>query len=404
MATITPFRPIRLNLSEPGSLVFIRPQAESVTGASGLTPLKALLEAGARVKPETPEGQIRAYMEIRLSLASMLDKGQLWRETTPAIYVYEVSHKSYQQTGIWAQASLNDYREGRIKIHELTLDDSTRRIRNYRQHTGLEGSPVLLAHTPDNAISRIIKTTKKHKPEVSYKDMSSVHRIWKINDPGILDQLAGSFSGIATVYLADGHHRLESAGLLAEEQRRNGLPVYDTISALYMPLDELRIERFDRVVIPEKEIDELALFWQLIRHFHLRESTGNLPVAPKKVHRMGMYLNGKWYHLLCKKHTYEQMEQSRTLDAAILQERVLAPFFDIQDPKTDSRLKCTGGEKAQDEIDAILCSHPHAIVFTLCPVTIDQLISVADAGGVLPPKSTWIVPKIPYGLLIQQHE
>ena len=406
MAVILPFRPLRPNPLYADQLVFTKPQAESVSGDNtkegGLKPLKTLLETGARQRPETPEGQEMAYQDIKDTLQSLLEKDQLNREKSPCIYIYEVVHKTYRQTGVWALTALEDYRKGDIKIHELTFDDSVRRLKNYRANTRLEGSPILLTYPPNMIINRIIIETKASRPKATLGNKHGLHRLWKIEEMEIQQKLIEAFSEVKTVYLADGHHRIESANKLALEQKENGGAVYDTISSLYMAADQLRIEEYDRVVIPKKPVEKTWLLKKLNKHFHISESAGNHPVQPNGQHDIGMCIDGKWYQLLAKPHTYENKNQADNLGAAILQEQVLTPVFNICDPKTDTRLRCAGGEKAMEEIDTIFLSHPDAIAFTVCPLTVDQLIRAADAGHTLPPKSTWIVPKIPYGLIICQ--
>jgi len=408
MARIQPFKPIRPNPLFADQLVFTRPQAESVSGDytrdGGLKPLKTLLETGARLRPETPEGQAMAYQDIRETLKNLLDKEQVWCEEMPGIYVYEVVHQTYSQTGIWALTDLADYTDGDMKIHELTFADSVRRMKNYRESTGLEGSPVLLTYPPDGTINAIIAVTRVSRPKATLGNPQGVHRLWKVDDRAMQEKLMETFGQIDKVYLADGHHRLESAVQLAEEQRENGSRVYAAISSLYMATDQLRIEEYNRVVIPAEPLNKPDFFDRLVKHFYIRESTGNRPVQPREPQRLGLYLDGQWYHLLVKSHTFENKMEADGLDAAILQELVLSGIFGITDPKTDSRLKCAGGEKALEEMDAIFQAHPGAIAFTLCPLTVNELISAAEAGHILPPKSTWIVPKVPYGLLIHQHE
>ena len=407
MAVILPFSPLMPNPLYADQLVFTKPQAESVSGdytkEGGLKPLKTLLETGARQRPETPDGQEMAYQDIKNTLQNLLEKGQLSRAKNPCIYVYEVIHKTYRQAGIWALTALEDYRQGHIKIHELTFDDSVRRMKNYRANAGLEGSPILLTYLPNITIDRIILETKVNEPDAALGNENGLHRLWKIRETETQQQLIDAFSRVETVYLADGHHRIESANKLALEQKEKGGPVYDSISSLYMTTDQLRIEEYDRVVIPEKPIAETALFNKLDKHFYISESAGKCPVRPNEQHQIGMCIDDKWYHLLAKPHTYQSKNPADSLGAAILQEQVLTPVFGISDPKTDARLRCAGGEKAMEEIRAILLSHPAAIAFTLCPLTVHELIRVADAGHILPPKSTWIVPKIPYGLIIQLH-
>jgi uncharacterized protein (DUF1015 family) len=407
MATIQTFKPIRPNPFYADQLVFTRPQVESVSGdytkAGGLKPLKTLLETGARLRPETPEGQELAYLDIKETLQTLLENDKLWHESAPGIYVYEVVHQTYRQTGIWALTSLQDYRDGRIRIHELTFADSVRRLKNYRENTGLEGSPILLTYPPVTAINRIIAETKTKQPRATLGNQKGLHRLWKIESGEVQQALIETFRNIQTVYLADGHHRIESAVQLAKEQNEKGLPVFDVISSLYMPTDQLRIQEYDRVVIPERPINKSDFFNHICKHFHVHESIGNSPVQPREPHRIGMNVAGEWYHMLAKTHTYEDKSAVDSLDAAILQDQVFAQVFGITDPQRDSRLKCAGGEKALEEIGAIFQACSGAIAFTLCPLTVNQLVNIADEGGILPPKSTWIVPKVPYGLLLHQH-
>jgi uncharacterized protein (DUF1015 family) len=408
MANIQPFLAIRPNSFYADQLVFTKPQTESVAGdyskPGALKPLKTLLETGARLRPETPEGQMEAYQDIRDTLQNLLKNDQLWREQTPGIYVYEVIHKTYRQTGLWALTSLADYTGGNIKTHELTFSDSVRRIKNYRENTGLEGSPILVAYPPNVTINRIIAETKATNKKTTLGNPQGLHRLWKINDPEVQKQLIEAFSHIPNVYLADGHHRIESAAKLVEEQRLKRLPIYDTISSLYMATDQLRIREYDRVVLAEQPINKADLFKQINKNFYIQDAWGNKSVQRNEPHWIGMYIQEEWYHLLAKPHTYANKGAGASIDAAILQEYVLAPIFGINDPKTDPQLKCAGGEKAMEEMAVLFQSHPRAIAFTLSPLTVEQLIAVADAGEILPPKSTWIDPKIPYGLLLHQHQ
>ena len=404
MATIRPFRAIHPNPFYADQLVFTKPQAESVAGdtrqSGGVPPLKTLLETGARHRPETPGGQALAYQDINETLKDLLESERLWLDATPCIYVYEVAHTSYKQVGIWAQTDLDEP----IKTHERTFDDSVRRIKNYRENTGLEGSPILLTYYPDPVVNVIIAETKQRFPDVCFESISGVHQLWKIEKPGTLEQLISAFAGIDAVYLADGHHRKRSARLLLQEQIKNGQSVFSTISALYMSTAELKVRKYNRVVIPDQPVDKGELFKRLLPHFYVQESFDNKAVQPFEEREIGMCIQGEWYRLRAKPNTFNGCAKNSILDVCILQDYILAPIFHINDPATDLRLKHTGGEKATAEMDAILQAYPNAIGFTLCPMTVTQLCTAADNGIDLPPKSTWIDPKIPYGLLLYKHQ
>ncbi len=404
MANIKPFRAIRPNPLYATGLIQTSPQVQSVAGNShdedSMPVLKIALEIGARHRPETPEGQARAYEDIRHTLQELSKKGLLQSGEKPGIYVYEVEHKTYRQTGIWVHTDIADYSNGTIKTHELTFADSVRRIKNYRHNTGLEGSPVLFTYQPHIAVNRIIAETIKSADKISLSNHEATHMLWKIEDEAVLKELTVAFAQIGSIYLADGHHRLESATKLAAEQRNNGEQVFDSISSLYMATDQLRIAEFDRVVMPSTPLSNTELLTKVREHFEVLKTDN--PVRPRELHQIGMYAAGEWYEL--KPRFIPRESFASTLDASILQEQLLAPVFGIDDPVNDKRLKCIGGAGAIDEIHDLLVQRPDGIAFTLCPLSVDQLIRVADAGEILPPKSTWIDPKIPYGLLLYQHK
>ncbi len=385
MATIKPFRAIHPNPFYADQLVFTKPQAESVGD------LKTLLETGARLRPETPGGQAFAYRDINETLNRLLESERLWQDKTPCMYVYEVEHPGYKQAGIWALTELNDP----IKTHELTFDDSVRRIKNYREHTGLEGSPVLLTYPPDRIIDSIIAESKERFPDVRYESTTGIHKLWKIESLETIARLSTAFAGVKNVYLADGHHR-KCAG-------ESLLPLFNTISALYMSTAELNIGKYNRVVEPDRTVSTAWLFHQLLPHFYMQESFNNKPVQPSEERKMGLYIQGNWYHLKAKPNTHTFGSKNNVLDVSILQDYILSPVFHITDPATDHRLKHAGGDKAMAEMDELFRANPNAVGFTLCPVTVAQLCNAADAGINLPPKSTWINPKIPYGLLLCKH-
>lgn len=354
--------------------------------------LKTNLEGIARVRPETPDRQLAAYDNIYQNLQKYLDGGQIWQDEIPGIYVYEVIHKTYRQTGIWALTSLAD----NIKVHEDTLKDSTRRLKNYREHTGLEGSPILLTYAPDVSVNRIIAQTRTALKPTIFGNSQCIHKLWKIEDEDMLQQLIHAFARIEPAYLADGHHRLSSASMLADEQRCEKTTVYDSITALYIATDQLYIREYDRVLFPEETVDKEWLFGKLAKNFYIRESTGNKPIRPVEAHKMGMLVDGEWYHLSPKIITAQ-------IDADMLQDQLLRPVLGINNPANDNRLKYIGGINAMQEILHVTETNPRAIAFTLCAVTIEQLMAVANAGQILPPKATWIDPKIPYGLLMYKH-
>lgn len=390
MATIKPFRALRPDPFYADQLVF-PPNDQIFFFGIGektlpLKPLKEQLESPARQRPETEEGQQLAYREIRDNIETLKELQRISLDGKPGIYIYEIVHREYRQTGIWALTSIKDYTNGHIKIHEQTLADSERRICNYRKYTGLEGSPILLTYEPNRTINRIIAETCSSQKRSTIGSKKSLHRIWKIDNANEIKELMAAFAKIGQVYLTDGHHRLAATSKLAQETNTDAL-----ISSLYIASDQLRIIDYHRVVIPEFPVYAPDLLKQL-------ESIGNItPVNTAKPTKgvIGMCLENRWYEL--------QLKDNSSLDVVALQEQILSPLFQLIDPRTDKRLKCVGGEYAMEELNGILKAVPAAIGFTLCPMTVTDLMTAATANQILPPKSTWIDPKVPYGLLMYQH-
>lgn len=405
MARIKTFKAIRPNPLLADTLVATAPQTESIVlkgeGEEAIV-LKTVLESVARHRPETVEGQAGAYREILATLQDLQKQGVLLEDLAPCLYIYEVVHAGGTQTGVWALTDLQDYLDGRIKIHELTFGDSVRRLHNYREATGLEGSPILLTYEPDAKIDALIKNIKTQGQYFSLGNQHGLHRLWKVDDARVQQQLIDAFTAVKTVYLADGHHRIASAAKLMQEQAVKGIRPNSSLSSLYMATDQLQISPFHRAVIPEQTIDKLSFFGQLGKSFYVQEAWGNHAVLPQQSHRLGMLLDKQWYHLTVKLTARGESNVADDLDVTILQERVLRPLFGISDPKTDTRLKCIGGENALEQLLEFESGRPESLIFTLCPINTGELLAVANAGEILPPKSTWINPKVPYGLLLYQ--
>jgi len=402
MAAISPFKAFRPNPMRADALVFAeekRPADGSEHQVNGYAhTLKSMLESGARVRPELPETQERAYKQINQKVEELMENGDIWHEQHAGFYVYEIAHPKYRQTGIWALTDIEDYTTGRIKTHENTFPDSVRRLRNYREYTGLEGSPVLLTYAPTIAINRIIAETKKKNNKQVLGDRNCFHRFWKIEDEPTKRRLIKAFADVSSVYLADGHHRLAAAAKLKAKMHEEGNSGRHTISSLYIAVDQLRICEFNRVFIPEKQIDQTAFFDKLSAKFLIRRKMNNTAFQPRKDQHIGMYFGGNWYDLYVK-HMPQNGVASK-LNVSLLQKQLLGPLLGVDDPATDARLKCVGGANAFNDIEALLLEHPQAIAFTLSPLSVEQLIAVSDANEILPPKSTWIDPKVPYGLIM----
>jgi uncharacterized protein (DUF1015 family) len=366
MATIQAFRAIR-----------------QVTGGSTIEmDLKAWLEPGLNYG-----AGLKPYLQ---TFKRLLKDNVYLREEEPAMYVYENYSDSGIQRGIWALTSVADYTRGSIILHEQTLSEHEDKIRAYRRYIGLEGDPVLLCYYHQPEIDQLMKRVTETQEAESVIHEGIIHRLWKVTAAADIEALQQAFNGLTKVYLADGHHRLAAAAGMQQEEQQ-------WISSLYVATDQLRIREFNRLVLPEAPVPAAELFELIYRFFHVSAIPNNKPYQPDHKHRLGMCLDGQWYQLDLKADQYVLQQET---DTVILQEYLLKTFFKINDPRTDPRLHTFSPDNGWEKLLKELKETKSAIAFTLFPMTVAQLIEHADRQKPLPPKSTWIEPKIPYGLLM----
>ena len=346
-----------------------------------------------------------AFQKINENFEDFLDKGVLIRDVKQSIYIYRITREFRSQTGIWAVTSIDDYLNDVIKKHELTRPDRETVLINYMQQTGIDANPVLITYSSNPEINTIIKRVCKILPDLSFTQSDAKHELWKIDFEEDVNALIAEFSKLSPTYIADGHHRASAASLLAIEQRKlnpkyTGDEEYNFSTSVYMASDQLDIYGFNRIVKDLNNLTSEEFLKNLSDNFHIikiREV-----IMPSAIHEFGMYLDGSWYKLTAKLETYQTNSPVEELDVSILQNYVLSPILNITDPTTDPRISFGGGILPVDDLVKQVDQKESAVVFTLFPTSIEQLTRVADAGEVMPPKSTWFEPKFQVGLLVHQ--
>ena len=346
-----------------------------------------------------------AYKKINENFEDFLEKGILVRDTRPSLYVYQVAQQENTQIGIWATTSIDDYLNNTVKKHELTRADREKFLIDYLHQTGYDANPVLITYQPVDEINQVIAATIINHPDLYFNKAGAEHKLWKIDDETILKTLIDSFFNLKSSYIADGHHRAAAASLLGIERRRlnfkhAGIEEYNFFSSVYMATDQLRIYEFNRLLKDTGNFTAEEFVNQLRKNFEVIPA--NDVFIPSKLHEFGMYLAGKWFKLLAKPITYSHNNVVAELDVSILQDFVFSPLIGINDPRTDQRICFVGGVKTVKELIKQVNDGNFAVAFTLFPTSIEQLIRVADAGEVMPPKSTWFEPKFEAGLVIHQ--
>jgi len=388
MATIEPFTALRPQDVYVDKLISLRPSSDGNCNGT----------IAQKLDMQQDGNHGLTNNEILNNLTKMMREGDFYQEQHPCIFIYEITEGANVQTGVWAVTNLEDFENGHIKTHESVFESSALCLSNYRDEVGLEGGPVLITHKPNAAIRSLLLRIKQGEANSVYYANRVFHRIWSIYDMNTIQQLKASFSELQNVYLADGHHRLAAAiNCRKMKQMANCITTdFNYISSFYLASDQLRIKEYHRIIIPSEEICIDQVFRDLKKSFSITKSSRNEMVMPMKKHEFGLYILGRWYNMVCK------LKDAPVLpDACLLQEMVFRPFFNIERPERDQRLIPVGGTGAITELEKILQDNPEAIAFTLSAINADQLIEIAHQGIVMPPKSTWIEPKIPFGLVLR---
>ncbi len=333
------------------------------------------------------------------NLARLVNEGVLIRDTEPHYYVYRLKMGDHVQTGIVVAASVADYDTNRVRKHEFTRpdkeDDRVRQVEALNAQTG----PVLLAYKADDAIDTIIENAARGEPMYAVTaDDGIQHTLWRIGDAATVDRLTLLFDAMKALYIADGHHRSAAASRVAAARRgksKNDSAEY--FLAVAFPHDQMRIFDYNRVIKDLNGLSDDAFLAKIGERFDV--APANAQVKPDKPTRFGMYMGGRWYQLDIKSALIPQTDPVARLDVSLLQDNLIAPVLGINDPRRDKRIDFVGGIRGLGELEKRVNSGEMKVAFSLHPTTLEQLMAVADAGQVMPPKSTWFEPKLADGLV-----
>ncbi len=344
------------------------------------------------------------FKKISENFESFIEQKYLVQQAEPSIYLYQVMHNGFLQTGIWTLTHIDDYLEGRIKKHEATVERREQLLADYLQQTGLDANPVLITYQPHETIDQI---TEQYLQEIPTLDFTftdgTAHKIWAISEQQDIETIVKAFADMPAVYIADGHHRAASMAKMGLQKKmlngkkHQGTELYNYFSTVYMNTNEVKVLEFNRLV---RDLDGLTYdeFLLGLTHSFIVEKS-DVPVKPDAFHKIGMYLNHQWYILKPKPEIYDAKNPVDILDVSILQNFILEPILKIKDPRTNARITFEGGKVSVADLQTKVDNELFAVAFVLYPISVSQVIAVADAGGVMPPKSTWVEPKFLVGLL-----
>ncbi|GAA4278519.1 DUF1015 domain-containing protein [Aquimarina mytili] len=330
------------------------------------------------------------------------------QDESPCYYVYKIVNREHESfCGIIAAASAEDYENDIIKKHENTLQDRENTFKEYLKTVGFNAEPVLLTYPDNDVISEIILETIKNRAEyeftTTYRD---THYLWKVDDQKSISTIQKAFSEINTIYIADGHHRSASSYLLAKElkednSKHKGDEAYNFFMSYLIPESDLRIYEFNRLIKDLNGLSKEEFLIQLDEWFRI-ENRGIEVYKPSKPHHFSMYLDGEFYSLYLRKTIYEFADALEELDAQILYKTVLKPILGINDLRTDTRIEYSHGKNDIISVKSKVDNNEYQVGFGLFPASVEQMKKIADQGLIMPPKSTYIEPKLRSGVTIYE--
>lgn len=343
------------------------------------------------------------YQRAHDTLWDMIENGDFIRDEKPCYYIYELTMDGRTQTGITACAAIDDYKNNVIKKHENTRAEKEQdRIRHVDVCDAQTG-PIFLAYRDNDAITAIVAKTKEQKAVYDFTSPDGIrHRVWVIDEGNDIEAIRSAFDGIGEIYIADGHHRCASAVKVGEKRRSEhpgytGEEEFNFFLSVLFPESELKILDYNRVV---RDLNGMTAEEFLAK---IEETFEVAPLVAEDKHptekgTFSMYLNETWYS--CKVRPEDKSEDPvKGLDVSLLQDLMLSPVLGITDPKTDARIDFVGGIRGTAELEK-RCHEDAKAAFAMYPTSISELFSVADAGLLMPPKSTWFEPKLRSGLFI----
>lgn len=411
MAEIRPFRCIRPEREAAPKVaalpydVYNRQEAKKEVEKNPMSFL-AIDRAETQFPDDVDLHDPRVYEKARELLADWQKKGILIGDETECYYVYELTMDGRSQTGIVACASVDDYVNGVIKKHENTREDKEQDRICHVDVTNAHTGPIFLAYRSDEELNRMVGQVCREEALYDFTSEDGIrHRVWKIPDLERTAAIQIRFSQMSAIYIADGHHRAASAVKVGLKRRQEnpaytGEEPFNFFLSVLFPDDQLMIMPYNRVVQDLNGRTEEEFLQEVAQRFEVKadqkESGG---CQPKKRHQVGMYLAGQWYELTGKPE-YVTEDPVKGLDVSLLQDILLAPVLGIGDPRTDSRIQFVGGIRGLAELERLVDSGAGAVAFAMYPTSIQELFSVADAGLLMPPKSTWFEPKLRSGLFI----
>ncbi|MBE6309565.1 MAG: DUF1015 domain-containing protein [Bacteroidales bacterium] len=357
--------------------------------------------------PGTDEHDSCVYDKAVENFNMFQNKGWLVQDEKEHYYIYAQTMNGRTQYGFVVAANVDDYMQGRIKKHELTRRDKEEDRMKHVRINNANIEPVFFAFPDNEALESIIKKVTAGEPEYDFVANDGFgHHFWVINDDKMIQQITELFAQIPSLYIADGHHRSAAAALVGHEKalanpNHTGEEEYNYFLAVAFPASHLKIIDYNRVVKDLNGLTKEEFLNSVSQHF-IVEDKGNEIYRPNRLHNFSLYIDGKWYSLTAKEGTYNDNDPIGVLDVTISSDLILRDILNIHDLRSDKRIDFVGGIRGLEELKKRVDSGEMAMALALYPVSMTQLINIADTGNIMPPKTTWFEPKLRSGLVIHK--
>ncbi|CAN5253283.1 DUF1015 family protein [soil metagenome] len=375
------------------------PEARTFVEENPLSFLR-VTRAEAEFAPGSEPSDEDVFARARKNLDEFITNNVYYVDPDDAIYVYQLASERGVQTGIVACCSIDEYEQGLIKKHENVRPDKVADRTEHLLAVGAQTGLIFLAFRKTDDIRYLLASAVEEEPIYDFVCLDGIRqRVWRVTDTG---PWIKAFSKLPALYIADGHHRAESAKLARENLRAAnpdhvGTEDYNFVLAGLFPSEDLNILPYNRVVKSLNGCDTEDLFARIRKNFIVVETIEKVPHTPGE---FCMYTGGQWYKLRFNRNGGGELDLIESLDVSILQDYLLEPVLGIHDPRTDTRLEFVGGKRGTDELERLVDEGHACIAFSLYPTTMDDMLAISDMGGTMPPKSTWFEPKLKDGLLV----
>ncbi|MBF0406391.1 MAG: DUF1015 domain-containing protein [Candidatus Riflebacteria bacterium] len=349
----------------------------------------------------------KVYNKARENFSSFRKNGWLNQDPEENFYIYKQVMDGREQVGLMCCCSADEYWNDTIKKHELTRADKEEDRLKHVDVINANAGPVFLTYKATSSIDSLIGKAVQEKPEYDFTSPDGIrHVLWVVKDKNFAERITAEFKKIPCLYVADGHHRSAAASRIAKVRREKnpnhtGKEEYNFFLAVLFPHNHLYIMDYNRTVKDLNGNTPEEFMKKVEKSFIVEKTTEKKPSGAKT---FGMYMKGQWYKLTAKPGTFNEKDPVESLDVSILQNNLLAPILGIQDPRKDKRIDFIGGIRGMNELEKVVNEGKFAVSFSMFPTSIEQLMSIADNGKIMPPKSTWFEPKLRSGVVIHSLE